>query len=102
MKQIINGKVFNTETAERIDADGNGLSASDFGYLWEALYMTKNGAFFLHRDGGAASSCSRSSGGGRCGDSRLESLTKAEALEWCERARTDIDTIAKFFTIEEA
>lgn len=102
MKQIIEGKVFNTERAERIDTRCNGLSGSDFNYLWEALYITKRGAFFLHRDGGAASSCSRSCGGGRVGDERIETLTQEEALDWCEQARTDIDTIAKFFTIEEA
>jgi hypothetical protein len=102
MKQIINGKVYNTQSATRIDTHCNGMAVKDFYYLWEALYVTKKGAFFLHRDGGAASSCNRPSGTGSCGDERLERVTKDEALAWCENAKTNPDTIAEFFTVEEA
>lgn len=102
MKQVINGKVYNTETATKIGSNGNGFGPSDFHYLWEALYITKKGAFFLHRDGGAASSCSRASGGGRFGDERLEAVSKAEALQWCEHAGIGAERISDFFEIDEA
>ena len=43
MKQSIDGKVYNTETAKKLAHYWNGLGASDFGNLSEDLYITKKG-----------------------------------------------------------
>ena len=40
MKRIINGKSYNTETAEELARGDNGLYG-DFGYCRESLYRTK-------------------------------------------------------------
>lgn len=43
MKKIINGKMYNTETATKLGDFWNGLSKSDFRQLSETLYRKKNG-----------------------------------------------------------
>lgn len=52
MKKIINGKMYNTETATELGDFWNGLSTSDFRNLSETLYRKKNGEFFLYGQGG--------------------------------------------------
>lgn len=105
MKAVINGKLYNTETAEQIHNYHNGYPISDFHYCEEALYRTKKGAFFLAGEGGALSKWSRASGGnGRCGGDGIEVLTPDEALEWLEGHGADPETIEEAFPgkIEEA
>jgi hypothetical protein len=102
-KKVINGKVYNTETATRVASYDNGLSHRDFGFCEEDLYKTKKGAWFLHGEGGAMSRWSRPvESNGRCGGSGIEVLTQAEALAWCEEHGVDADVIAEHFQVEEA
>ena len=54
MKQVINGKFYNTETAQEICSYQYGYPR-DFDYILEELYRKKNGEFFLHTCGGPAS-----------------------------------------------
>lgn len=43
MKKVINGKMYNTETAKKLDSNGTEqLSYSDFNYWCETLYLKKN------------------------------------------------------------
>lgn len=103
MKKVIDGKVYNTETAERVASYDNGISRRDFGFCEEDLYKTKKGAFFVHGEGGAMSRWSQPSGSnGRCGGSDIEVLSRKEALTWCEEHGVDADTIAANFEVEEA
>ena len=46
MKKIINGKKYDTDTAEQIGYDNNGLLCSDLSYIEETLYKKKTGEFF--------------------------------------------------------
>lgn len=48
MKKIINGKIYNTETATELVYISNNLSSSDFRNLTEYLYVTKKGNFFIY------------------------------------------------------
>lgn len=41
MKKIINGKMYNTETATEIEHYNNGMPYSDFTYFEESLYKKK-------------------------------------------------------------
>jgi hypothetical protein len=102
MKQIINGKTYNTETATKIaGAEYNG-STSDFGYWCEFLYKSPKGTFFVHGEGGPATRWSKSIGNnGRAGGDGIEVLTESEALEWCENHRINPDIIEAHFTLEE-
>ena len=103
MKKIIDGKVYNTETAEEVARYANGRSYSDFHYLDETLYRTKKGAWFIHGCGGAMTGWAES-----CGDNSYTSgngivvLTEEEALAWCETSGVDPDIIEKNFKVEEA
>lgn len=90
MRAVIEGKRYDTETAQLIgesDNLGQGVdSISDFGY-WEAgLYRTKNGRYFLAGEGGAASMFSQPVGQNSWGGgSGIKPLDKDQALEWAER-----------------
>ena len=105
MKKIINGKLYNTETAILIALWSNGYCTSDFGYCSEDLYKTKNGAYFIAGEGGAmsayAQSCGNNSWGGGEG---ITPLSKEEALDWCETHDIDIEKCQEEFAslIKEA
>lgn len=58
MKKIINRKMYDTETAERIADDSFG-GVKDFDYWAEELYLKKTGEFFLYGEGGANSKYSK-------------------------------------------
>ena len=104
MKKVIDGKIYNTETAILIaENKDRGFSKSDFQWEETSLYKTKKGNVFLAGKGGPMSRWAESVGSnGRCGGHGIEVLTPAEALEWCEANDVDAETIAKHFTVEEA
>ena len=102
MKQVIEGKVYNTETAEEIAEWGNGLGCSDFRHCDEKLYKTKKGAFFLAGEGGPMSKYSRACGDMTGGGEGIIPLSEDDAREWCESHDVDADEIETLFKIEEA
>ena len=53
MRKIINGKTYNTDTANRIAVKEYGDSTNDLYYSERALYQKKNGEYFIHSWGGA-------------------------------------------------
>ena len=53
MKKIINGRLYDTDTAILIGYWDNGYGAGDFHKCYEELYRKKNGEFFLYGSGGA-------------------------------------------------
>lgn len=103
MKQIISGKMYNTETAELLGEYTNGLSYSDFHHFDEALYRTKKGAFFLAGHGGALTKYSQPCGdNGTCGGDGIFPLSEAEAREWMEQHASAEEYEAVFGPAEEA
>lgn len=85
MKKLINGKMYNTETAKEIATWSNSYYSSDFHYCQETLYKTKKGAYFIHGKGGPLSSYARPSGGnGRTGGSDIVAFSKEQAFAWLE------------------
>ena len=101
MKKVIEGKVYNTDTATKIASWDNGVYGNDFRACDETLYITKNGTYFVHGEGGALSRWSQPRGNGTSGGSGIELLTKADALRWCEDHDVDADTIAEHFEVQE-
>lgn len=86
MKNIIKGKVYSTETAEKMGGWNNGYPISDLHYTEENLYKKKTGEFFLYGVGGALSYYSSHSGWGE----KIKPLTLAEAKKWAkEKLATD-------------
>ncbi|MFW6100812.1 MAG: hypothetical protein ACOC90_05445 [Bacteroidota bacterium] len=96
MKAIIDGKRYNTETAEKIVLWSNGLMYSDFGHLEETLYRTKKGNYFLHGGGGPKTKYAVQNGQWTSGSQKIIPLTKDEALEWLEN-HGFADEIEKLF-----
>ncbi len=102
MKKVINGKIYNTETATCIADWDNGRYGRDFGRCEESLFVTKKGVYFIYGDGGAATRWSVPVGNnGSAGGDGIEVLSKAEALEWCETHGVNADTIAEYFEVQE-
>jgi hypothetical protein len=54
MKKIIDGKLYNTATAEELGFISHGQPGS-FEYFCESLYRTRNGSYFIHGEGGGNS-----------------------------------------------
>lgn len=84
MKKIINGKKYNTETAEEVGNWNNGLSVSDFNHCSEHLYKKKTGEYFLHGSGGALTKYSERVGDMFGGGEEIIPLSEAEAKKWAE------------------
>jgi len=103
MKQIINGKIYNTDTADYIGNYETNCGSRDFGYEFTELYRTKKGAFFVAGNGGPYSRWSMPIGtNGMGGGSGIQTMTTEEALAWCEQSRIDADTISIYFNVQEA
>jgi len=70
MKRVINGLLYNTETANKIHQWDNGYYSNDFKAREKTLYKTKNGAYFLEHQGGAMTDmsvpCGNNSRSGSC------------------------------------
>jgi len=58
MKKIINGKRYDTETAQLIGS-ASYSNRTDFRFWSEELYRKKTGEFFLYGEGGPASKVDR-------------------------------------------
>ena len=102
MKRVINGLTYNTDTAEEIGQDDNGLGTSDFRFYDETLYKTKKGRFFLAGEGGALTKWAEAYGDMSGFGSGIIALDKKDALEWCESHDIDSDIIEEHFEIDEA
>ena len=102
MKAIIDGKKYDTKTAEKI-ADGRSkCGRSDFGWYEESLYLTKNGNYFLAGRGHAASKYAKSVDGNTRGPgSRIIPQSEEEARAWAEEHLT-ADEYENLFQAEEA
>lgn len=103
MKKIIDGKMYNTDTATPIGTWSNNLSTRDFRNETATLYVTKKGAFFVAGESGPMGSFAYSVGDMTSGGEGLFALTKKEALEWAERY-LDPEDYEEYFSdlIEEA
>jgi len=102
MKQIINGKIYNTDTAEHIGhVSGGGPSVTDFTHWSGDLYVTKKGAYFIQGSGGASSIFAQQLSENECsGGSGILVLKHHQALAMAE-ADLDSDVIEQFFDVEE-
>lgn len=89
MKKVINGKVYDTNTAECVGEWSNGRYTNDFSYCSEDLYRKKTGEFFLHGDGGAMSKYAKSIGDNSwSGSEIIIPLSFESAREWAEEHLT--------------
>lgn len=100
MKKIINGKRYDTETAEFCGSHEYGYPG-DFNYVSEELYQKRTGEFFLYGEGGANSKYREEiSMNSWSGGERIIPLTEDEAKEWAEEY-LDAEEYEKLFTVAE-
>ena len=97
MKSIIDLKRYDTETAALVAEWSNGGSQKDFYHCSEDLYRTKNGAWFLHGEGGALSKYAEAceAGRGMRGGSQITPFTEEEAAAWL--AKHDVVAFERYF-----
>jgi len=85
MKKIINGKVYNTDTATQVAQKTNGFNSNDRWYRSEELYKTTKGNYFSVDE-----------------HSKIHALTKEEAMQWVNGCTWCVDEIQKEFNLENA
>ena len=102
MIRIVNGKRYNTETAEHLcNISCGGYSRSDFAYDDTDLYVTKNGNFFIAGEGGPRSRWARSVGNsGHSGGSGLRPLDKDDARALLEQYGSSEQVEAHFPVVD--
>ena len=97
MKKIIEGKLYNTDTAELVGEWTNGCYANDFNYCSEDLYRKKTGEFFIHGRGGAMSKYAVSVGSNTMsGSEQIKPISFEYAKQWAEEKLT-ADEYEKLF-----
>jgi hypothetical protein len=103
MRKIVDGKVYNTETALQVcDISPSGFSRGDFQYEDTYLYKSPKGTFFVSGIGGPMTRWAQSEGqSGRRGGSGLEVIDIDEARALCERHGTAAEFEAAFGEPEE-
>lgn len=91
MKQIINGKKYDTETAKLLASYRNGGGWRDFNHFEEDLYRKKTGEHFVHGVGGPATRYAEREGSNTwTGGEKIRPLTEQEAREWVEKHANDM------------
>ena len=100
MKKVINGRMYNTETAEKLAEWDNGRWGS-FDACSETLYRKRNGELFLHGDGEARSKYAKPCEGGVAGSQAIILLSEKEAREWAEEHLSGDEYEEIFGVVEE-
>ena len=84
MKKVINGKLYNTETAKLLGADSYS-NPSDFNYWIESLFQKRTGEYFLYGQGGPMSRYAQTTGQNEwSGGEQIQPLTAENARRWAE------------------
>jgi hypothetical protein len=85
MKKIINGKLYDTDTAKEIDCCSHGEGPRDFRHYTEYLYKKRTGEYFLYGEGGPMSRYSVAVGNNSwSGGEKIIPLTLDAAQKWAE------------------
>lgn len=101
MKRIINGKLYDTDTAKLLASYHNDFSPSDFEYFNEDLYIKKTGEYFLLGEGGPKSYYAEYHGNISMGSKRIIPISEDRAKEWAERNLEADEYISIFGGVEE-
>ncbi len=96
MKKIIEGRVYNTETAKLLGKYSYS-NRTDINYFSEKLYRTKSGAYFLYGEGGPASRYSKQvEQNSWTGGEEIRAMSPQGARAWAEE-HLDADEYAEIF-----
>lgn len=102
MKKIINGKIYDTNSANNVGGWDNNRSVTDFDYCSETLYRKRTGEFFLYGEGGAMSKYSVSRGNNSwSGGEMIIPLSYEAAQKWAEKHLSGDDYESIFGEVDE-
>ena len=101
MKKVINGALYDTETAKLLGQDSYS-NPGDFQHWVETLYRTKSGKYFLHGKGGAMTKYAVCVGQNEwCGGEKIIPLDLESAQKWAEEHLDGDEYIRAFGEPEE-
>ena len=102
MKKIINGKLYDTDTAKEVFAISCGNGPSDFHYYAEQLYRKRTGEYFLYGHGGPMSRYAESCGQNQwTGGERIDPMSYDNARRWAEENMDADDYQEEFGPVSE-
>ncbi len=83
MRKVVNRKVYDTEKATKVVHWSNRKPAGDFDKCKETLYVTDNGRYFLHGEGGPKTRWKSNvpTGGWGWGED-IVPMSKEDAMSW--------------------
>ena len=97
MRKIINGRKYDTDTAQELGYYSNYGSWNDSNHFEETLFRKKNGEFFLYGEGGPTTKYREPEGqNGWTGGSRITPLSVDRARDWAEK-HLDADEYESIF-----
>ena len=96
MKKVMDGKLYNTESATLIGSFWNNLSITDFNYLKKELYRTKSGNYFLYCHGGANTAYAERVGYMMKDGETIHPMTFERARSWAEKNLSTNDYLNHF------
>lgn len=96
MKKIIDGRLYNTETAKLVGDCDLDVAANDFSWYGEELYRKKTGEYFIFGEGNAASRYAEHAYGMWQAGKAIIPLTFEQARDWAEEHLTADEYAAEF------
>ena len=103
VRKVIDGKLYDTSTADEIATYENTNDIGNFHHFSETLYKTKKGAWFIYGEGGALSKYAETGPGYSSQGEDITVLTDDEAMGWLEEYNFP-ELVLEYFpeAIEEA
>lgn len=95
MKEIINGKVYNTETAEKICSWENGYCSEEPYYVLETIFQKRTGEYFLYGCGGTLTKYGQSHGNSNIAGASIIPFS----VEDCKKWASDKLSAVEYFSI---
>ena len=100
MVKIINKHIYSTKTATFIGDYSNNLDENDEQYIYESLYLRREGGFFLYCKGGAKTMYSQKINNKRVAGEDIDMLSFDEAQEW-GKSHLSTDAYDRFFNLDK-
>jgi hypothetical protein len=97
MRQIVDRKIYDTEKAVLV-AQYQFSTIGDMNWVYEELYRTPNGRYFLYASGACMTEHAEKNGAAM----KLMTLTEEDVIAWAERRTIDPDLLTKYIRIKEA
>ena len=101
MRKIINGRKYNTKTAECVGEMASTYNFNDGYYYWEELYRKRTGEFFLHGAGNGLSPYAQSVGMGSTSGENIFPISEEDARKWGEKYMSVGEYESIFGEVEE-